>query len=1000
MAAIVQPKSVDDVVGLIHRLYQPGKPEELSRIQDILQETQRSAGGWQLADSLLERSESLIRFFGALTFTIKLNSDWESLSEEDIPGLCQRLVGWLVKFVNEDTPPLAVKKLCSTLVVFFIRFSETWTECIRTLVCCLAAGRTCSEEEIKHMPPSAHLLQTMKPGAKLVTLWFSATLVEEIGKVDMKNIKNHHFVGKIQTNESEAVELIRSAIEMPNGAGHIPENYDSKVVEAALKCYQAWVSYSFRAYIDFKAEFPLMKSLMQTAINWLAAEDVFEASCDFVIGVLSTSFGALTPEDNQALANILTSPWAHRQYELLMSGDAEWGSIQFSQLLVTFAEATLQKIAKSFKTPSGRAMIEMLHGLLNIPGYPQVEEEVSGTTFEFWGSLVELLLDSDGDDDIDDPWIQECHGEVKRAVEEFWRKIRIPPAGEHAHWTKDQKDGFMSYRKDVADFVESAFSLIGRDLFQQLVDQVTKALNEETPAWEEIEASLFLLGALSDSLGDEPYEDIFLAQLFGSPIFTRLSDPEIFARLPDPKSVIFLRTMITSVSLIGSYASFFERRPSYLPPALTFLFICIRNPTLARNASRSISSLCSSCRTTLTPELAAFLQQYQLFTQSPSADDIAKERVLCAISYVIQALPDEASKLSPISDLLNYVEADTQKCLLLLSHGQVEAAKESALLSLRCLASIGKGLQAPDDVPVDLSNDSPPPPSFWTSSQGYMLQEKLFSLLQVLARSFPQDTEVIESACAVFKTGFTESSPGLFVFPPALVTNFLLENSSQTETILQAACTLVSSHTISGSVHIGQHVEQFLDFLSTILPGITPHSHPELATTIADFLTRLLRRYTRVLVFYHEERLGALFIFLLEALQVRETLVKKQAARFWSAFISVEEDDVEVKKRCDLILGDCGERLMGKLMWEITGGCQRSEVDDVVEPLKKLVTKRMETKKWMQKAMGQLQVTTLTDADKRIWIEKVVNLRGKRQTNQIAKELWLKARGTEFAYAS
>jgi hypothetical protein len=152
--------------------------------------------------------------------------------------LCTKLVGWLVRLINEDAPPLVVKKLCSTLVVFFIRFAEAWAGCIRHIICCLAAGRAGSVEEFTDMPPSAQLLASMKPNAKLAALWFSAILVEEVGKVDTKNIKNHHYCLKMQANEAEAVGLIKSAIDMPSGVGSIPESFDPRVVEAGLKTFQ------------------------------------------------------------------------------------------------------------------------------------------------------------------------------------------------------------------------------------------------------------------------------------------------------------------------------------------------------------------------------------------------------------------------------------------------------------------------------------------------------------------------------------------------------------------------------------------------------------------------------------------------------------------------------------------------------------------------------------------------------------------------------------------
>ncbi|KAA8911147.1 armadillo-type protein [Sphaerosporella brunnea] len=995
MAAIPPPASLDDVVSLIHRLYQPSSPEELSRIQDVLQEVQRSPSGWQLADYLLERQDQHVRFFGALTFTVKLNSDWKSVSEDDVPVLCAKLIGWLVSLLNENSPPLVVKKLCSTLVVFFIRFADAWADCIRHLICCLAVGRAGPVEEFAEMPPSPRLLVSMKPNAKLAALWFTAILVEEVGKVDTKNIKNYHYCLKMQSNEPEAVELIKSAIDMPGSA---PESVDPLVVEAGLKTFQAWVSYVARATIEFRLEFPLLRNLTQTAINWLAHESTFEPACDVVIDVLSQSFSFITADDNLRLATILTSEWAVERYELLVTGDTDWGSIQFGRLLITFAEATVQKLAKSLHSPAGRAMFEMLHGMLKIPGYPPIEDEVSGTTFEFWGSLIEYLQDADGEDDSDDPWINDCQMEVKRAVEEFWRKIRIPTHQELAMWGRDQKDGFMSYRKDVADFVEAAYSLLGAGLFRQLVDQVTGALAHGANAsWEEIEASLFCLNALSDSVGEEPCEDRYLDQLFGSNLFSLLVDPGVD---------IPLKARITSVSIVGSYASFFERRPNHLPLALNFLFTCISTPVLARNASRSISSLCSSCRSTLTTELYAFLQQYEIFASSPHADDIAKERVLCAISFVIQALPSEEQKLDPVSKLLGHVEKDASKLLALLQHAQPDEAKEIALLSLRCLVAIGKGLQAPDDMPVDLEASSTASySSYWQASEGAPLQAKIVELVHMLCRAFQGDGEIVDSACCVFRTGFAETTPGLFVFRPEVITEFLLEYRARTETVLATASTLVSSHSTDGSTEISMQARQFLDFVIDLIVQIgDPQNEPEIAQSIVEFVSRLLRRYVDVLVFYQpNDRLETLFLFALNSLVVRETLVKKAAANFWTQFLGLTDESPEVQAAVDSITAGCSPRLVEKLCWSLGGGCQRSEVDSIAEPLRKLVTRHVRCKSWLTEALKPAGFPTanVNEKDKRLFVEKIMCLRGKRQaTNQVAKEFWLKARGTEFAYVS
>lgn len=54
----------------------PGSPKKIGRIQETLQRLQKSPEGWQMADALLGCNDDKVRFFGALTFTVKINQDW------------------------------------------------------------------------------------------------------------------------------------------------------------------------------------------------------------------------------------------------------------------------------------------------------------------------------------------------------------------------------------------------------------------------------------------------------------------------------------------------------------------------------------------------------------------------------------------------------------------------------------------------------------------------------------------------------------------------------------------------------------------------------------------------------------------------------------------------------------------------------------------------------------------------------------------------------------
>lgn len=53
-----------------------GNPPKITLIQEKLQTLQKSPQAWLIANSLLSDNGTDLRFFGALTFTIKINQDW------------------------------------------------------------------------------------------------------------------------------------------------------------------------------------------------------------------------------------------------------------------------------------------------------------------------------------------------------------------------------------------------------------------------------------------------------------------------------------------------------------------------------------------------------------------------------------------------------------------------------------------------------------------------------------------------------------------------------------------------------------------------------------------------------------------------------------------------------------------------------------------------------------------------------------------------------------
>lgn len=58
-------------------MYSAGQdPEAISRLDTDLRRLQRAPSGWKLGNDLLDSKDERVRFFGALTLTIKINNDW------------------------------------------------------------------------------------------------------------------------------------------------------------------------------------------------------------------------------------------------------------------------------------------------------------------------------------------------------------------------------------------------------------------------------------------------------------------------------------------------------------------------------------------------------------------------------------------------------------------------------------------------------------------------------------------------------------------------------------------------------------------------------------------------------------------------------------------------------------------------------------------------------------------------------------------------------------
>jgi hypothetical protein len=109
-----------------------------------------------------------------------------------------------------------------------------------------------------------------------------------------------------------------------------------------------------------------------------------------------------------------------------------------------------------------------------------------------------------------------------------------------------------------------------------------------------------------------------------------------------------------------------------------------------------------------------------------------------------------------------------------------------------------------------------------------------------------------------------------------------------------------------------------------------------------------------------------------------------------------------LKSSINEVIAEYGPQLSKIIIFQTGGVCPRSELDTFSEPLKKMVFRQKHAKQWLEAALQDpdFPKSNIDEAKKRVFLLKVMNARGGKQTNTIVRDFWMDCRGQLFNYAS
>jgi hypothetical protein len=584
------------------------------------------------------------------------------------------------------------------------------------------------------------------------------------------------------------------------------------------------VSYSHRAFIDDNILLEPLQGLTNPSIMSLVDDDLYETTVELFSDVLENYSKFLRKDDVTLLYSIFGSSWSQQKYERLIKGDYDFDSVQFGLFMLAFGDATVGDLIKlANNDPQCEQLLTALCGLLGAEGFAVHEDKIFVPALEFWSTFVETMLDFTYSQPGESPaWLEGSMRHVLQAVHKCWQKMQFPPPHIFRSWDSVDRVGFKDARRDVGDLLENVYLVMGIRILDVFIDLSRQSIIAEN--WMELEASLYCVSRCSDCLANDSGGDEYLHKVF---------EPSLFSALADPPTEVPVQTMKTFLTLFSDYAAYFARRTDILPAALNIAFGAIGIQPLAKSASSAIVMLCSECRSVLTPELSSFIQHLSNTNRASLAGNV-KESILQGIASIIQALPTDQSKVPPLEQLLNFVDAEVQDCLQLISgegnrdipffnrlenNNNYVAAAELGHTALSCLASIAKGMQTRTDKPANL--DEKLISHFWNSGEGSVIQQRILSIIARTYDVLHSRGEIVEAACYVFRNGFVELEPGPFVFPVRSVAQFLIKRDPSTPrlgTVIKTACSLITSH--RSNEPINEVVDALLNWVAQLLQNL------------------------------------------------------------------------------------------------------------------------------------------------------------------------------------
>ncbi|KAK6640059.1 hypothetical protein RUM43_008336 [Polyplax serrata] len=915
----------EDVERAVSQFYQSAAPAQ-SQEHVWLEKAKNSQEAWVFVWELLQPQKTQeVQFFAATTLLAKIKKYLHELTPENVAALREKLLTTIVAY--STGPKIVLNKLCTCLSSYIFQMCpQKWPDALSSLLALF------NPENSPNIPAER----------LLCVLFEILTVLSE--DFSTAHLTQHHK-GLICNHLIENTQSVITLLEK------VLSNYrNEEVTLQAVKCASAWITIG----VQFSEYQNLNNIIVNLVFNTHKHHSsICEKCLEFLKVVVDLPdnykyptyllefMGRILP-----LGEIITRELAEGESmdEKLISN--------IYHLFLTFG-GTHSRLCLNWLKDGGEPRENVLILISYIlqcsaaKGYYPKDETYSRLPFGFWYVLQDEIILSSSEDHI---LFMKYLGPIyEKLVNILITKAQLP--GVEQNFSKQDLESFRCYRQDISD-------------------TLLCEININECKWQELEACLFSLCSVSESVNID--ENALLPSLFqyiGNIPFHRL-DPKVLS---------------TALETIGAYSSWIAAHTYTLEYVLPLIISGLSIPEATSSATMALKDIARDCQCDIKPYTGIILNASQQALHVGRLKLNDSQRLMCTIGLLLSALP-----LETIMQYLNLILTPYMEQLNALSlQAPSTHVKNNILLCLKLLgvlsATLNTKLETNSEAAEPCKQNNDPQPVL-------LILQKLLPVIKSITNSWSADDQVMQAVFVLLKHAVTT----LVEDVQSVVTD-ILDLIVCTYRVHPQPAALDLSKTLSTLFGKDEKYQPIMQSLTNELCSVAMGSlasaqnlsdHTDMLEALFEYLSQVVRRVPKLIMCTDT---AVLFQCAMVILTVPELPSVKAASQFLVNFIN-QSVDCEPLAR---VVNAYGQQLVHKMICGIAGESSRSNIEPLGAILLSLNRYYCESNsRWLRETVTKEICPRSTSQQRETFISMVLHRqRNKEQLLEAVRKFSLICRG-------